>query len=545
MKTPIIVLALVLVGIAHIGQAAGLPEAPGGLSSGDVCFEAVGEHLGDSPEARQTVRLLSAGYDPGRVVESLRIMHPLHGALLPADLAPPLIAWEDGHPRADLWVISLRISPSRAMYVLSRETSYEPPQAVWEPVRQASLGREAPITVYGVDSGTLEIVSQDSVSVSTSRDRVDALVMYRQLPPVFSLAQKRLDLLGGRLGDPASPGAPRTLFQGVPGCVGCHSFSRDGAVFGMDLDHGDDKGGYILAGTRREVEVSDEEIVSWNRFPKIDDRQTTGLYARLTPDGRHVIGTVNEIALLIKMDDPYASQLFFPYRGILAAYSRPDGRFFPVPGADHPGHVQTCPDIRPDGRHIAFARTQTQDELIRRLGTGNVFALPQADIHELNEAYPVQFDIYHVPFDPDGQGRPVAAELLPGAGGNGMSNYNPRYSPDGRWVVFTQSRSGLVLQPDSRLYVVSAAGGVPRRMSCNLGLMNSWHSFSPNGRWLLFVSKETGPDSRIWITHFDGQGRDSVPVLLHRFGEPGLACNVPEFVDRAAGMMERISFPAP
>jgi len=75
--------------------------------------------------------------------------------------------------------------------------------------------------------------------------------------------------------------------------------------------------------------------------------------------------------------------------------------------------------------------------------------------------------------------------------------------------------------------------------------MNSWHSFSPNGRWLLFVSKETGPDSRIWITHFDGQGRDSVPVLLHRFGEPGLACNVPEFVGRAAGRMERIGFPAP
>jgi len=545
MKAPIIVLALVLAGLAHIGQAAGLPEAPGGLSSGDVCFEAAGEPLGDSPEARQTIMLLAAGYDPGRVMESLRIMHPLYGALLPADLAPPLIAWVDGHPRADLWLISFRVSPSRAIYVLSRETSYEPPQAVWEPVRQASLGRELPITVYGVDSEALEIVSQDSVSVSTSRDRVNALVMYRQLPPVFSLAQKRLDLLGGRLGDPASSGAPRTLFQGVPGCVGCHSFSRDGAVIGMDLDHADDKGGYILAGTRREMEVSAEEIISWNRFPKIDDRQTTGLYARLTPDGRHVIATVNEIALLIKMDDPSASQLFFPYRGTLAAYSREDGRFFPVPGADDPGHVQTCPDIRPDGRHVVFARTRTQDELIRRLGTGNVFARPQASIHELNAAYPVQFDIYQVPFDPDGPGRPVAAEPLPGAGGNGMSNYNPRYSPDGRWVVFTQSRKGLVLQPDSRLYVVPASGGVPRRMSCNLGLMNSWHSFSPNGRWLLFVSKETGPDSRIWITHFDGQGRDSVPVLLHRFGEPGLACNVPEFVDRAAGRMERIGFPAP
>ncbi|MEF3697736.1 TolB family protein [Desulfolutivibrio sp.] len=545
MKIRTIAFLLMLLGVVRSGQAVGLPEAPVGLSPGDVCFAATADAPVDSPEVRQAVMLFAAGYDPGRFVESLRIMHPLHGALFPADLAPPVITWVESHPQVGLWLVSFRISPARALYVLCREPSYEPPEAVWKPVREASLGHDVPITVYGIDAETLEIVSQDVVSVASSRDRIDALIMYRQLPPVFSKAQKRLDLLGGRLGDPASPKPPRTLFQGVPGCVGCHSFSRDGMVFGMDLDHAGDKGGYILADTRREMDLTAGELLSWNDFPKIDDRQTTGLYARITPDGRHVIGTVNEIALLIKMDDPYSSQLFFPYRGVLVAYSRAQGRFFPVPGADDPGYVQTCADIRPDGGHIAFARTATQWELIQKLGTGHVFARPQASLHELNAAYPVQFDIYHVPFDPDHRDRPAVAEPLPGAGGNGMSNYNPRYSPDGRWIVFTQSRSGLVLQPDSRLYAIPATGGVPRRMTCNLGVMNSWHSFSPNGRWLLFVSKETGADSRIWITHFDRQGRDSVPVMLHRFGEPGLACNVPEFVDKRAGRMERISFPAP
>jgi hypothetical protein len=83
---------------------------------------------------------------------------------------------------------------------------------VWKPVREASLRRDVPIAVCGIDAETFEIISQDEVSVATSRDRVDALV-YRQLPPVISRAHERLVLLGG-LGNPASPIPPWTLFQG-------------------------------------------------------------------------------------------------------------------------------------------------------------------------------------------------------------------------------------------------------------------------------------------------------------------------------------------
>ena len=44
---------------------------------------------------------------------------------------------------------------------------------------------------------------------------------------------------------------------------------------------------------------------------------------------------------------------------------------------------------------------------------------------------------------------------------NGWSNYFPRWSPDGKWIVFTRSRSGIMLQPDSELWIVAARGGKP------------------------------------------------------------------------------------
>ena len=85
----------------------------------------------------------------------------------------------------------------------------------------------------------------------------------------------------------------------------------------------------------------------------------------------------------------------------------------------------------------------------------------------------------------------------------------PALSPDGRWIAFNQSDTGLVLQPDSALYLVPAEGGKARRMRCNTGRMNSWHSWSPNSRWLVFASKAITPYTELLLTHVDAAGNDS------------------------------------
>ena len=39
-----------------------------------------------------------------------------------------------------------------------------------------------------------------------------------------------------------------------------------------------------------------------------------------------------------------------------------------------------------------------------------------------------------------------------------MSNYFAKYSPDGNWIVFCKAKSFMLLQPDSELYIIPAAG---------------------------------------------------------------------------------------
>lgn len=101
------------------------------------------------------------------------------------------------------------------------------------------------------------------------------------------------------------------------------------------------------------------------------------------------------------------------------------------------------------------------------------------------------------------------------------SNSFPKVSPDGRWIVFVQARNGLLMRPDSQLYIVPLAGGMARRMRCNPPLMNSWHSFSPNGRWMVFSSKSLSPYTQMFLTHLDEQGNDTPPLLF----ENATACS--------------------
>jgi Flp pilus assembly protein TadD len=121
-----------------------------------------------------------------------------------------------------------------------------------------------------------------------------------------------------------------------------------------------------------------------------------------------------------------------------------------------------------------------------------------------------------------------------------MSNNFPKVSPDGRWIVFVENQNGLLMRPDSKLYIVPFWGGNARLMNCNLSLMNSWHSFSPNGHWLAFSSKGRSIYTQLMLTHIDANGNDTPAVLVENTTAANRAVNIPEFVNIPPDNMERI-----
>jgi Flp pilus assembly protein TadD len=311
-------------------------------------------------------------------------------------------------------------------------------------------------------------------------------------------------------------------------CGNCHSFTSDGRTLAMDVDYGSDKGSYVIAETERQTVLEKSKVISWSDYRREDKEPTFGLLSQISPDGRYVISTVKDRSVFSPVDDLFYSQRFFPVTGILVVYNRQTKEFFPLPGADDRQYVQSNPVWSPDGKTILFARSKCYK--LPNLKDPSSALVSREEVSEFFEGgKKFRYDIYRIAFNEGKGGMPTA---VPGASNNDKSNYFPRFSPDGKWIVFCQSDSFMLLRPDSTLYIMPSAGGTPRMMRCNFpGKMNSWHSWSPNGKWLAFASKAGGPFTQIWLTHVDADGNDTPAVLLEHFTAADRAANIPEFVN--------------
>ncbi|MBN2000976.1 PD40 domain-containing protein, partial [candidate division KSB1 bacterium] len=346
-------------------------------------------------------------------------------------------------------------------------------------------------------------------------------------------------------GNISSYDSTQVVMNNMPTCANCHSFSADGNKVGMDIDFRADKGGYMIAEFTENTVVTQETILSWTDFNRNRRIPTLGLLSRISPDGNFILSSVHDRSVFIDQNDPYFSQLFFPVRGILAFYDVKKQKFFNLPGADDPEFVQSNGVWSPDGQTIIFARAHAPElnTPIKYIGPTlssmeTALVLGTRRFMDINaDLKPFLFDLYKIPFN-DGKGG--SAELLQGASNNGKSNFFAKYSPDGKWIVFTQAPSYMLNQRGSELYIMPANDGPPRRMNCNTSRMNSWHSWSPNSKWLVFSSKELGPYTQLFLTHIDEKGYSTPPVWLRNFTSNDRAVNIPEFVNIKSGARRTI-----
>ena len=155
-----------------------------------------------------------------------------------------------------------------------------------------------------------------------------------------------------------------------------------------------------------------------------------------------------------------------------------------------------------------------------------------------------KLDLRVVPFNGGRGGKPTS---IPGASNNGRSNYYPRFSPDGKWLSFCQSDGGSLIKPSSDIYLLPGdLRGPARRLECNAALAaDSWHSWSSNSRWLVFASKrDDGIYARLYLAHIDEGGRASPAVRLPVAQPPLASFNIPELLAKRPQIPERGLFEA-
>ncbi len=540
------------------------------------------------------IPILAAAQPEGGIA----IDYPLPESLFPPDFAPPTFLFRDSAASNTAWRAEVRFTDGgaplrlqvQARWLESGEIDYRavadtnelpkvpadkaasrtwrPSREEWEKIQRRSAEKPATVVIEGYSPLEPDrIVSTGSVTFRTSKDPVGAPIFFRDVPlmpaqlergVIKPLPPSALPLVAWRLRY-VHEDQSRLLIDDLPVCMNCHSFSRDGRTLGLDVDGPqNDKGLYALVPIRKETVIHNRDVIAWSNFRgKLGGKIRVGFMSQVSPDGQTVVTMVNGsefdrsqpvkgagIAPELPPDvqgnfyvanfrDYRFLQVFYPTRGILAWYDRESRQLKPLPGADDQDYVHTNAAWSPDGKWIVFARARARDAY----PPGAQLAERANDPNETQ----IHYDLYRIPFN---GGRGGKAEPVAGASANGMSNSFPKVSPDGKWIVFVQARNGLLMRPDSQLYIVPLDGGTPRRMSCNTPLMNSWHSFSPNGRWLVFSSKSRSPYTQMFLTHIDENGNDSPAVLIENATAANRAVNIPEFVNIGVDEWLKIDAPA-
>ncbi len=509
------------------------------------------------------------------------IDYPADGSVFPPDMAAPTFLWRDPAPGAVSWRIEVSfadgspairvaakgermqigeidprcVSPTNQLPALTPQQAaahtWLPDPAIWAAIEKQSVAGAATVTISGFAAGNAgPPVSRGRMLLHTSPDPVGAPIFYRDVPLMPSksatgvikpLDSRAVPLIAWRLRD-VSESRSRVLLEDMHTCANCHSFSGDGKTLGMDLDGPEnDKSLYTVVPVQHKMTIRSPDVISWTSFRgELGSQLREGFMSQVSPDGRRVVTTIKppgtngtQFYYVANFTDYRFLQVFYPTRGILVWYDRDTRKLQPLPGADDPRYVQTSAVWSPGGKYLVFARAEAKDPNPAD-GKMAAYANDPAEV-------PIQYDLYRIPFNDGKGGRP---EPIAGASRNGMSNSFPKISPDGRWMVFVKARNGQLMRPDSQLYIVPAAGGQARRMSCNTPLMNSWHSFSPNGRWLVFSSKSRSPYTQMFLTHIDAEGRDTPAILIENSTASNRAVNIPEFVNIPANGIERIDVPA-
>ncbi len=481
------------------------------------------------PVAFAVSLLLVAAAPAADAAESpLQITYPLEGTLFPPESVAPTFVWEDKTGTADRWSITVRDHSGHDVLRDSVDAPrWRPSEESWRRIKQQSLERAAEVIVAGIiPTKDATGVASARVRLRTSKDKVGDSLFYREVPLPFLTAVQDPSRIRWRYGTIDAESGPPIVLQNLPVCGNCHSFADNGSILGLDVDYGNDKGAYGIMPVAKHMVMDDAKIITWADYKREDGELTFGLMSRVSPTGRYVISTVKDRSVFVAIPDLMISQLFFPIKGILVVYDRETKTYAALPGADDPQYVQSNAVWSPDGKEIVFARAKAYHA--ERLDQQNSALVDEKDVPEFTvEKKPFRYDLYRIPFNNGKGGTP---QPLQGAAANGMSNFFPKYSPDGKWIIFCKAKSYMLLQPDSELYIVPAAGGVARRLRYNTARMNSWHSWSSNSRWLVFASKVNTPYTQLFLTHIDENGNDSPPVLLERFTSPDRAANIPEFV---------------
>ena len=342
-------------------------------------------------------------------------------------------------------------------------------------------------------------------TIHVSPDPIDPYVAYRLIAPGYE-TWNRMGLYQRSLED-FTETAYMTNEQTDRNCMNCHSFcNRDPQkmMFHMRARNG---GTFTWDGSKIE-----------KLNTKTPQTLSALVYPRWHPSGRYIAFSVNDIAQFFHSTDPNRIEVYDSVADVVV-YDVENHQIAGTPLLMDPARLETMPAWAPDGRTLYFCSS----------------AQPR-----MPEGYrDIRYSIRSIAFDPDTFTFGDEIRTVYDALQSGKDATFPRVSPDGRFLLFSETAYGCfaIWHKDADLRMIDLQDGTLHNLEALNGPdADSYHCWSSNSRWIVWASRRLdGLYTRLFIAHIDADGTPAKPFLLPqkdtRHDERLLSSyNVPEFI---------------
>jgi len=410
------------------------------------------------------------------------------GCVIPPNIAP--LNFTVDEPGSG-YCVRITAPGGDPIQVVSASPGIRIPLRRWKRLLSLNGGAELHFDVYVRDRAGLWRRFK-TATVTVARQPIDPYLVYRVINVLYedyvymNLTQRNVENFDESLV------LDSELFD--RGCMNCHTFYNHGTGrMVLHVRSGLKNYGYGML------------LIKDGTVTKIDTRTPTNRrFAAFTswhPSGRLIAFSNNKIRQFfhwartdvregLDLDSDISIYLFDQMKAVT------------TPALSDPDYLESWPEWSPDGRYLYFCRAPVL--------WSDRDKVPPENYEKC------RYDLVRIGYDVE-TGRWGSLETVLSAEQTGMSISQPRFSPDGRFLVFCMSDHSAfpTFQRDADLYLMDMRTGQYRRMECNSDRTESWHSWSTNGRWLAFASKRgDGLFMKAYFTYVDESGRAHKPFVL-------------------------------
>ncbi len=381
----------------------------------------------------------------------------------------------------------------------------------WSTLLDRNKGKELRYTVSVWNQEHAEGLRYKPFSLHIAADDIDPHIAYRLIEPGYE-SWKRIYLCDRTLG---SFSEQVYVDNGTTekACLNCHSFYR----------YSPDRFLFHVRGKNGGTVFVKDGIATKVDLTKLSSGKQ-GVYPMWHPDGRYVAFSSNDTFQSFAAQGEQPIEVYDKSSDILLYDTERHEMTVVYPFAAD-SILRTFPAWSPDGNDLYYCAAR---------------AVPLPD-----SLHRIHYDILRVKFDKakgifvDSTDTIVPAEKF------SKSASWPRVSPDGNYLMYTQSDYGTfpVWHKEADLKLIR----LDNREEISTDVLNSdqaesYHAWSSNGRWILFGSRRLdGRYTRLFIAYFDVKGHLHKPFLLpqkdpEEYTTRLMSYNVPEFVSKSVSL---------